>query len=109
MVHVLHPTPRHRRQRAGVTWIHGTPIGMAESTDGGATWTYRGEAKITYGQDVHPDDYTYWAPEIIWFQGAYHMYLTYVPGIFNDWNHPRQTVHLTSKDGVKWDAVTRLI
>jgi hypothetical protein len=33
------------------------------------------------------------------------MYLSYVPGIFNDWNHPREIVHLTSRDGVKWDAV----
>jgi len=92
----------------GVTWVHGTHIGMAESTDGGATWTYRGEAKITYGQDVHPEDYTYWAPEVIWCQGTYHMYLTYVPGIFSDWNHPRQIVHLTSQNGVKWDAVNEL-
>src|ERR1039457_4664063 len=30
----------------GVTWIHGSNIGMAESSDGGATWTYRGIADI---------------------------------------------------------------
>ena len=89
----------------GVTWIHGSNIGMAESSDGGATWTYRGTADIGYGKDVHPNDYTYWAPEVIWVAGTYHMYLTYVPGIFNDWNHPREIVHLTSKDGVKWDPV----
>jgi len=89
----------------GVAWVHGTHIGIAESGDGGATWTYRGEAKISYGQDAHPDDYTYWAPEVIWVHGIYHMYLTYVPGIFTDWNHPRQIVHLTSQDGIKWDAV----
>jgi hypothetical protein len=78
---------------------------MAESSDGGATWTYRGTADISYGKDVHPNDYTYWAPEVIWVAGTYHMYLTFVPGIFNDWNHPREIVHLTSKDGVKWDTV----
>src|SRR5262252_5961291 len=50
----------------GVTWIHGTNIGMAESSDGGATWTYRGTADITCGKDKHPDDFTYWAPEVIW-------------------------------------------
>ncbi|HWA09744.1 MAG TPA: glycosyl hydrolase [Opitutaceae bacterium] len=89
----------------GVTWIHGSSIGMAESSDGGATWTYRGTADIRYGKDAHPDDFTYWAPEVIWVEGTYHMFLTYVPGIFNDWNHPREIVHLTSKDGVKWDAI----
>jgi hypothetical protein len=33
------------------------------------------------------------------------MYLSFVPGIFTDWDHPREIVHLTSKDGVKWDTV----
>ncbi len=89
----------------GVTWIHGSNIGMAESSDGGATWTYRGVADIRYGKDSHPNDYTYWAPEVIWNGGLYHMYLSFVPGIFTDWNHPREIVHLTSKDGVKWDTV----
>jgi len=89
----------------GVTWVHGTRIGMAESTDGGATWTYRGEAQIPYGKDTHPNDSTYWAPEVIWHQGTYHMFLTFVPGIFSDWNHPREIVHLTSKDGVQWATV----
>jgi hypothetical protein len=89
----------------GVTWIHGSNIGMAESSDGGATWTYRGTADIGYGKQEHPKDYTYWAPEVIWVEGTYHMFLTFVPGIFNDWNHPREIVHLTSKDGVKWDTI----
>ena len=89
----------------GVTWVHGSNIGMAESSDGGATWTYRGTADIHYGKDTHPTDYTYWAPEVIWYEGTYHMFLTFVPGIFNDWNHPREIVHLTSKDGVKWDTI----
>ncbi len=32
----------------------------------------------------------------------FHMFLTAVPGIFEDWNHPRHIVHLTSKDLRKW-------
>ncbi len=88
----------------GVTWVHGSNIGVAESVDG-AQWTYRGVADIRYGKDAHPNDYTYWAPEVIWYQGTYHMYLSFVPGIFRDWNHPREIVHLTSKDAIKWDAV----
>ncbi|MBN1125558.1 MAG: polysaccharide deacetylase family protein [Sedimentisphaerales bacterium] len=82
----------------GVTWVHGTPIGIAESSDGGATWTYRGTAEIDYGQG----EYSYWAPEVIEHEGTYHMYLTFVPGIFKDWSHPRSIIHLTSKDLMKW-------
>ena len=83
----------------GIESIHGTPIGIAESKDGGATWEYIGDAAIDYAPDENP---TYWAPEVIWNEGLFHMYLTYVPGIFNDWNHPRDIVHLTSSDGISW-------
>jgi len=86
----------------GVSWVYGSDIGVAESSDGGATWTYRGTADIRYGKDAHPHDYTYWNPEVIWHDGTYHMFLTFVAGIFNDWDHPYEMVHLTSKDGIKW-------
>ncbi len=97
-----------QRRGPGIELIHGTKIGIAASEDNGATWKYIGTADITYGQDQHPTDYTYWAPEVIWAGGRYHMYLSYVPGIFTDWNHPREIVHLTSTDGIKWTTVARV-
>ncbi|MEJ2614902.1 MAG: hypothetical protein P8Z35_08090, partial [Ignavibacteriaceae bacterium] len=81
----------------GVTWVHGTHIGIAESSDGGATWQYRGTCNIP-----SPYTETQWAPEVIEYQGIYHMYLTYVPGIFNNWKHPRHIIHLTSKNLIDW-------
>ncbi len=36
------------------------------------------------------------------------MYLTYVPGVFADWGHPRQIVHLTSSDLVHWEKQSTL-
>ena len=97
-----------QRRGGGIALIHGCKIGMAASEDNGATWKYLGTADITYGQKEHPDDFTYWAPEVIWVNGLYHMFLTFVPGIFNDWNHPREIGHLTSKDGLKWDTVGKI-
>jgi predicted GH43/DUF377 family glycosyl hydrolase len=88
----------------GVSWVHGTPIGIAESSDGGATWTYRGIANIDYQKG----DDTYWAPEVIEYEGTYHMYLTYVPGIFTNWNHPRDILHLTSKNLLDWEYQSTL-
>jgi beta-xylosidase len=84
---------------SGVSWVHGTPIGIAESADGGVTWTYRQDANIGYAKGND----TYWAPDVIEHDGTYHMYLTYVPGIFESWwPHPRDIIHLTSKNLLDW-------
>ena len=82
----------------GVKWVHGTPIGIASSKDG-AHWKYVDTANINYRPDA---GYTFWAPDVIEYKGVYHMYLTYVPGIFDNWDHPRNIVHLTSKDLLNW-------
>lgn len=82
----------------GVSWVHGTEIGIAESKDG-ANWKYRQTARINYKPNK---EYTYWAPEIIEAKGLYHMYLTYVPGVFTNWQHPRNIVHLTSENLLDW-------
>ena len=84
----------------GVRWVHGTRIGIAQSSDGGAHWTYVGEAKIPLAKP----DYTEWAPEIIDVGGTYHMFLTVVPGTFSDWNAERHIEHLTSTDLEHWTS-----
>lgn len=82
----------------GVAWVHGTRIGIASSADG-SSWKYMDTANIDYRPD---SGYTFWAPDITEYKGVYHMWLTYVPGIFSNWNHPRDIIHLTSKDLINW-------
>jgi hypothetical protein len=85
-----------------VTWVHGTPIGMAESIDG-STWTYAGDVdfpKEIPGTVVEIP--TYWAPAVIDDGKTYHMFVSIVPGIFEDWQHPRNIVHLTSSNLRRW-------
>ena len=87
----------------GVAWVHGTRIGIAESRDGGATWGYLGIADIDLGDCGVPiEQQTHWAPAVLEHGGLYHMHLSYVPGVFGDWNHPRHIVHLTSGDLLHW-------
>ena len=87
-----------------VAWVHGTQIGIAESKDRGTTWTYADIAKIPYGKP----DYTYWAPDLVWDRGPYHMFVVVVPGTFHDWNAPRDIIHLTSKDLAVWKFESKL-
>lgn len=88
----------------GVTWVHETRIGIAESSDGGAHWKYVSEASIP----LDKPDYTHWAPEVIDVNGTYHMFLTVVPGSFTDWGHERFIEHLTSKDLLHWKFQDKL-
>ncbi|AVR45620.1 glycosyl hydrolase [Christiangramia fulva] len=101
----------NRRARAdtlpGVSWVHGTKIGIAESQDGGASWEYKGTANINYPL-LEDSEATYWAPDVIEHKGTYHMYLTIVPGIFEDWYHPRSIAHFTSDDLINWEYESSL-
>jgi beta-xylosidase len=88
---------------SGVAWVHGTPIGIAESSDGGATWQAMGSAEISLPDDLGGKNPTLWAPDVrTSADGVHHMFLTTVPGIFENWQHPRTIVHLTSTDLRKW-------
>lgn len=87
----------------GVAWVHGTQIGIAESKNG-AKWTYKGTCNINY----QIENATHWAPDVLEHNGTYHMYLTIVPGVFEDWYHPRYIIHLTSENLVDWDFQSKL-
>ena len=88
----------------GVSWVHGTRLGVAESADGGAAWTYRGTADIGLGgaEDSH------WAPEVVWHDGAYHMFLSFVAGMHEDWSGTRFIHHLVSTNLLRWTDRGRL-
>jgi hypothetical protein len=94
---------------SGVAWVHGTRIGIAESADAGATWIYVGTAEIDLPAEIGGTEPTHWAPEIFTApDGLHHMFLTVVPGVFEDWKHPRSIVHLTSTDLRKWSNAVPL-
>jgi len=93
-----------------VAWVHGTPIGIAESADGGANWKFAGMAQIELPAQSGGTNVTQWAPDVIRApDGTWQMFLTVVPGIFEDWNHPRDIVQLTSEDLIHWKNPRKLI
>ncbi len=89
----------------GVAWVHGSPIGVAVSTDAGRSWAYRGTVA---GLDDPADSglNTHWAPEVIFAEGAYHMYLSYISGTPDRWpGHKRSIVHFVSDDLESWRRI----
>lgn len=89
----------------GVNWVHGSDIGIAESTDNGKRWLYRG---TLCGLEYERGRNTYWAPEILYHEGLYHMYVSYVHGVPNDWNWNRNILHYTSKNLWDWEFCSKL-
>lgn len=82
----------------GVSWVHGTKIGVAVSKDG-ATWLYRGTLE---GLEFEHGTNTFWAPEIIFAEGEFHMFVSYVQGIPVNWNYGRKMIHYVSDNIWDW-------
>jgi hypothetical protein len=96
---LLYTSRRAIADGPGLSWCHGSAIGVASSVDGGQTWLYRGTLP---GLEFEPGHNTFWAPEVIWHQDKYHMYVSYVQGIPIDWSGSRSIVHFTSTSGWHW-------
>jgi len=87
--------------RPGVSWVHGTDIAVATSDDGGLTWTHRG---VVDGLDPHDGRNTLWAPEVVFAEGRFHMFVTYIAGVPEQWaGHERHILHHVSDDLARWE------
>lgn len=85
-----------------VSWVHGTPIGIAATQDGNH-WLRAGEAAFP----PECTGATVWAPEILDHDGTYHLWLTVVPGVHRSWTGERRIEHLTSTDLRTWTCAGR--
>lgn len=87
----------------GTSWVYGSDIGIARSSDGGNTWEYVGVAEgLALGKTNGSRD-TYWAPEVIYNDGIYHMFVSYVQGIHSNWGGTSTIEHYTSEDLIHWN------
>lgn len=82
-----------------VSWVHGTDLGVACSFDHGQTWLYRGTLNL---EAIEPGRNTFWAPEVIEVQGTYHMFVSYITGVPDQWVGRRRILHYISKNLWDW-------
>ena len=113
-------TQRPHWKIEGPGWYHGGPVGMLSSEYNGFSWLYRGTAEGLDGA-FEPGRNGFWAPEVIYHGGKYHMYVTFQRGV------PLYTgrdagkylkdagdlaadgvLYYTSKDMMRWTFVARL-
>jgi hypothetical protein len=99
---------RARLNLPGVEWGHGTEVGVAESSDEGMTWVYKGRLSLE-----HPSpEGSFWAPDCIRDDaGGYHLFVTFVPGAASshrDFGGERHILHYSSKDLATWKFERRV-
>ena len=102
---MLYTNRRADIESDGYAWVHGTDIGIASSSSGGAAWLYRGTVP---GLELERGRNTFWAPEILLHKGVYHMYVSYVRGVPTTWNFDRDMLHYTSGNLWDWKLQRRL-
>ncbi len=95
---MLYTARRAKMESEKHEWCFGTNIGVASSTDGGCTFTYRGELNLDFEQGKN----TFWAPEVVWENGVYHMFVTYSSGISTEWRSDYKMAHLTATNMWEW-------
>lgn len=83
----------------GVAYCYGTNIGIASSDDNGKTWVYRGELNLNFERGKN----TFWAPEILQVDEIYHLFVTYIRGVYSKWGGRASIHHYTSKNMWDWE------
>ncbi len=95
---MLYTQRRANTESADVAYCYGNPIAIASSDDGGVTWVYRGKLDL----DFEPGHNTFWAPDVVWHDGKYHLFVSYIRGVRNHWGGKATMMHYTSPDLWNW-------
>ncbi|MES1217063.1 MAG: family 43 glycosylhydrolase [Bacteroidota bacterium] len=95
---MLYTQRRANTEAADVAYCYGTPIGVASSDDHGQTWVYRGALKLDFENGLN----TFWAPDVVYHNGEYHMFVVYIQGVRSHWGGKARLAHYTSKNLWDW-------
>jgi len=95
---MLYTQRRANVDAADVAYCYGTAIGIASTADEGRTWVYRG----TLDLDFEKGQNTFWAPDVVYHDGQYHLFVTYIRGVRNHWGGEAKMAHYTSSNLWDW-------
>lgn len=95
---MLYTQRRANLETADVAYCYGNGIGIAESRDNGQTWVYRGTLNLEFDRGQN----TFWAPDVVYDNGTYHMFVAYIQGVRSHWGGSARIAHFTSKNLWDW-------
>ena len=95
---MLYSQRRANTEAPDVAFCYGTDIGIASGENNGQTWVYRG----TLNLEFEPGRNTFWAPDIVYQDSVYHMFVVYIKGVRIHWGGQAIMAHYTSKNLWDW-------
>ena len=81
-----------------VSAYYGTKIGVACSDDNGRNWYFRAYLDLEFEKGWN----TFWAPDIVYHKGKYHLFVTYIKGVNSHWSGKPGIVTFESKNLWDW-------
>ncbi|HEX5153430.1 MAG TPA: family 43 glycosylhydrolase [Parafilimonas sp.] len=95
---MLYTQRRANTEAPDVAFCYGTDIGIASGENNGQTWVYRGTLNLEFEAGRN----TFWAPDIVYHDGVYHMFVVYIKGVRIHWGGRAGMAHYTSKNLWDW-------
>ncbi|MCQ2289608.1 MAG: hypothetical protein MJZ74_11000 [Muribaculaceae bacterium] len=92
MWYMFYTQRRANTEACDVAYCYGNKIGVACTDNNGRNWYYRG----TLDLDFEPGHNTFWAPDVVYQDGTYHMFVTYIQGVRNHWSGASHIMHCAS-------------
>nr|MBD3621123.1 family 43 glycosylhydrolase [Sunxiuqinia sp.] len=90
---------RANENTADVAYCYGNRIGIASTDDHGKSWVYRGTLDLEFERGKN----TFWAPDVVYADGKYHLFLAYIKGVRNHWGGQARMAHYTSVNAWEWN------
>lgn len=98
---MLYTQRRANTEAPDVAYCYGNAIGIASGEDSGSTWVYRGTLNLEFEKGQN----TFWAPDIVYDKGLYHLFVAYIRGVRIHWGGEAHLIHYTSKNLWDWKKV----
>lgn len=95
---MLYTQRRANEETADVAFCYGNEIGVASTDDHGKSWIYRGTLDLEFEHGKN----TFWAPEVVYSNGVYHMFVVYIRGVRNHWGGDARMAHYSSTNLWDW-------
>ena len=98
---MLYTQRRANTEAADVAFCYGTKIGVASGEDNGQTWVNRGTLNLEFEAGSN----TFWAPDVVYHNAEYHMFVVYIQGVRIHWGGKARMAHYVSKNLWDWKFI----